>query len=93
VIAFFCLVGFSFQAYLPVFWTLPTAFLGKAAAATAIGTINSCGNLGGFVGPYIFGYLKTATGRYDAGLWFLTGCMALAGLLATRVHIEGSLKK
>jgi predicted MFS family arabinose efflux permease len=88
VIAFFCLVGFSFQAYLPVLWTLPTAFLGKAAAATAIGTINSFGNLGGFVGPYIFGYLKTATGRYESGLWFLTGCMLVAGLLATRLRVE-----
>ena len=88
VIAFFCLVGFSFQAYLPVLWTLPTAFLGKAAAATAIGTINSFGNLGGFVGPYIFGYLKTATGRYNSGLWVLTGCMFIAGLLATQLRIE-----
>jgi MFS transporter, ACS family, tartrate transporter len=87
VIAFFCLVGFSFQAYLPVFWTLPSAFLGKAAAATAIGTINSFGNLGGFVGPNIFGHLKTATGRYDTGLWFLTGCMLIAGLLATQCRI------
>jgi MFS transporter, ACS family, tartrate transporter len=88
VIAFFCLVGFCFQAYLPVFWTLPTAFLGKAAAATAIGTINSFGNLGGFVGPYIFGYLKTSTGRYETGLWFLTGCMLVSGLLATRIRVD-----
>jgi ACS family tartrate transporter-like MFS transporter len=84
VIAFFCVVGFSFQAYLPVFWTLPSAFLGKEAAATAIGAINSVGNLGGFLGPYIFGVLKTATGRYETGLWFLTGCMLASGLLATR---------
>jgi len=88
VVTFFCLVGFSFQAYLPVLWTLPTAFLGKAAAATAIGTINSFGNLGGFVGPYIFGYLKTATGRYESGLWFLTGCMLVAGLLASSIRLE-----
>jgi len=87
-IAFLCLIGFSFQAYLPVLWTLPTAYLGKAAAATAIGTINSFGNLGGFAGPYLFGYLKTATGRFQAGLWFLTGCMLLSGLLATRIHVE-----
>jgi MFS transporter, ACS family, tartrate transporter len=87
-IAFFCMVGFCFQAYLPVLWTLPTAFLGKAAAATAIGTINSFGNLGGFVGPYIFGYLKTATGRYESGLWVLTGGMLLAGLIATQLRIE-----
>jgi len=87
-IAFFCMVGFSFQAYLPVLWTLPTAYLGKAAAATAIGTINSFGNLGGFVGPYLFGYLKTVTGSFQSGLLFLTGCMLLSGLLATRIHVE-----
>jgi cyanate permease len=87
-IAFFCLIGFTFQAWLPVLWTLPTAFLGKAAAATAIGTINSIGNLGGSVGPYVFGYLKTATGSFQAGLWFLAGCMLVAGLLATRIHVE-----
>jgi len=73
-----------------VFWTLPTEFLAKSAAATAIGTINSLGNLGGFAGPYIFGWLKTATGKYDTGLWFLTGCMLAAGLLAAlnRKHHE-----
>lgn len=87
-IAFFCLIGFSFQAWLPVLWTLPTAYLGKAAAATAIGTINSFGNLGGFAGPYLFGYLRTATGSFQAGLWFLTGCMLLAGLVATRIHVD-----
>jgi MFS transporter, ACS family, tartrate transporter len=92
VIAFLGLLGFSFQAYLPPFWTLPTAYLGKSAAATAIGTINSFGNLGGFAGPYIFGYLKAATGRYEAGLWFLTGCMLTSGLLATRIRVGNSKK-
>jgi ACS family tartrate transporter-like MFS transporter len=87
-IAFFCLIGLSFQAWLPVLWTLPTAYLGKAAAATAIGTINSFGNLGGFVGPYLFGYLRTATGGFQAGMWCLTGSMLLAGLLATRIRVE-----
>jgi ACS family tartrate transporter-like MFS transporter len=92
VIAFFCLVGFSSQAYLPPFWTLPTAYLGKSAAATAIGTINSFGNLGGFAGPYVFGYLRAATGRYESGLWFLTGCLLASGLLATRIRVENSKK-
>ena len=82
VIAFLCLVGFTFQAYLPVFWSIPSGFLGKSAAATAVGVINSFGNLGGFVGPFIFGYLRTATGRYETGLWCLTGCMLMAGVLA-----------
>ncbi len=81
-IVFFSLAGAASLAYLPVFWTLPTAFLGKSAAAVAIGLINSFGNLGGFAGPYLFGYLRTATGRFNAGLWCLTASTLLAGALA-----------
>ena len=87
VIGFFCLAGAANQAYLPVFWSIPTAFLGSSAAAAAIGAINSFGNLGGFVGPYIFGYLKTSTGRYETGLWFLSGCMLMAGALASLIRV------
>jgi ACS family tartrate transporter-like MFS transporter len=87
-IACLCLVGFAFQAYLPVFWTLPGGYLGKSASAVAIGAINSVGNLGGFMGPYLFGYLKTATGQYESGLWFLTGCMLISGALASRIRIS-----
>jgi MFS transporter, ACS family, tartrate transporter len=84
--AMFCLAGFTSQAYLPAFWTLPTTLLGKSAAATAVGLI-CLGNLGGFAGPWLFGYLKTITGRYDAGLWVLAGCMLLAGALATQIRV------
>jgi ACS family tartrate transporter-like MFS transporter len=85
-ITMFCLAGFTSQAYLPAFWTLPTTLLGKSAAATAIGLIQ-LGNLGGFAGPWLFGYLRTITGRYDAGLWVLAGCMLLAGTLATQIRV------
>ncbi len=78
-IACLCLVGLTFQAYLPVFWSMPSEFLGKSAAATAVGIVNSFGNLGGFVGPYLFGYLRTSTGRFETGLWVLVGFMLLAG--------------
>ncbi|HEY3938137.1 MAG TPA: MFS transporter [Bryobacteraceae bacterium] len=89
VIAFFCLAAGTSQAYLPSFWTLPTAYLGKSAAATAIGLINSLGSLGGFAGPYAFGYLSTATGNFKAGLWCLVGFCAVAGLLATQIRTTG----
>jgi ACS family tartrate transporter-like MFS transporter len=88
MIPLLCILGLTMQAWLPVFWTLPTIFLGQSAAAAAIGTINSFGNLGGFVGPYIFGYLRTVTGHYESGLWFITGSMLLSGLLATRIRVE-----
>lgn len=86
VIAFLCLVGLTFQAYLPVLWSIPSSFLGKSAAAVAVGMINSVGNLGGFVGPSVFGYLRTATGSYRDGLWCLTGCMFIAGLFAACIR-------
>lgn len=81
----FCLAGLTAQAYLPAFWTLPTTLLGKSAAATAVGII-CLGNLGGVAGPWLFGYLKTVTGNYDAGLWMLSGCMLLAGALGTQIR-------
>jgi MFS transporter, ACS family, tartrate transporter len=90
VILFYCLAAGASQAYLPAFWTLPTAYFGKAAAATAIGLINSIGSLGGFAGPYLFGYLRTSTGSFEAGLWCLVACSLLAGLLATRIKIYAS---
>src|SRR5262249_43102185 len=56
---------------LPVFWTLPTAFLSGAAAAGGIALFNSIGNLSGFVGPYAMGWMKDVTGSYTWGLIFL----------------------
>ena len=50
--------GFGIFAVLPVFWTMPTAFLSGAAAAGGIAIINSIGNLAGFVGPYVMGSIE-----------------------------------
>ncbi|MGH9598448.1 MAG: MFS transporter [Terracidiphilus sp.] len=90
--AMLCLAGFTAQAYMPAFWTLPTTLLGKSAAATAVGLI-CLGNLGGFFGPWLFGYLRTITGSYDAGLLVLAGCMIAAGLLATRIPPTYAFKR
>jgi Sugar phosphate permease len=88
VIAFFCLAGLAAQAYMPALWSVPTQLLGKSAAATAVGLINMVGNLGGFFGPSIFGYLRTVSGSFQLGLWFLVGCMVAAGALATRLRVR-----
>jgi MFS transporter, ACS family, tartrate transporter len=60
------LAAFGAFAYLPIFWTLPTSFLSGKSAAAAIGFINSIGSLAGFFGPYLMGYMKDATGNYEA---------------------------
>jgi ACS family tartrate transporter-like MFS transporter len=53
------------QSIAPTFWPLPTAMLSGIAAAGGIALINSVGNLGGFLGPYMFGAIKDATGGSD----------------------------
>jgi MFS transporter, ACS family, tartrate transporter len=70
------------------FWGLSTAFLSGTAAAGAIALINSVGNLGGFAGPYVMGWLKDATGDYRVGLRILAATMFLGGFLALTVRVR-----
>ena len=78
--------AFGVFACLPVFWTLPTAFLSGTSAAAGIAVINSIGNLSGFSGPYAMGWIKDRTGSYTGGLLLIAGCgaIALAIVLALR---------
>ncbi len=55
----------------PLFWSLPTAFLGGTAAAVGLAVINSVGNLAGFVSPYMIGALKDATGSTSLPMYVL----------------------
>jgi ACS family tartrate transporter-like MFS transporter len=84
-VALFTLVGAFYFAYHPPFWALPSMFLGESAAAASIGLINSLGNLGGFVGPMLMGYLVTRTRSFSVGLLFLVGSLWLSGLLMLAV--------
>ena len=73
-----CVAGFGIFANLPVFWTLPTAFLSGAGAACGIAVINSIGNLAGFAGPFAMGWIKDQTGSYTGGLLLLAGLGVIA---------------
>jgi MFS transporter, ACS family, tartrate transporter len=86
-----CLAGFGIFACLPVFWTLPTAFLSGAAAAAGIAVINSIGNLAGFAGPFAMGWIKDHTGSYTGGLLLLAGLGIIAmGIVLMLGHDEAS---
>ena len=69
-------------AVLPIFWTLPTGRLQGAAGAGAIALINALGNLGGFVGPFIIGWIKASTGSFTWGLVALAGGVLSTGVIA-----------
>ena len=85
-IFFFVLVGATYYAFHPVFWAMPTEFLSESAAAASIGLINSVGNLGGFVGPFVLGFIVNRTHSFSAGLWYLVGNFLASGILMLSVH-------
>jgi D-galactonate transporter len=64
----------------PLFWSLPTAFLGGSAAAAGIAVVNSVGNLAGFVSPYMIGAVKDATGSVVLPMYILSGVLLLGAL-------------
>jgi len=70
---------------LPLFWSLPTAFLAGTGAAAGIALINSLGNLAGFVSPYAVGWLKDATGSTNAGVYLLAAAMVVGVILTLAV--------
>ena len=69
------------MSVLPIFWSIPTAYLGGAAAAAGIALINSFGNLSGFAGPSLMGWVKGVTGTLDSGVYLLAACLLAGGLL------------
>jgi sugar phosphate permease len=80
-VAMFCLAAVGIYGYLPGFWSLPTSFLTGTAAAASIGLINSVGNLGGFAGPYVVGYLSKATNSFFGGVLYLSLSALMAAIL------------
>jgi len=66
---------------LPLFWSLPTAFLGGTMAAVGIALINSFGNLAGFVAPYLMGFLTDLTHSTLTGMLIIS-CTLFVGAAA-----------
>jgi MFS family permease len=66
---------------LPMFWALPTAFLGGTGAAAGIALINCTGNLAGFISPAVIGWLKTVTHSLSSGLFVVAASLAVSALL------------
>ena len=66
------------MSLMAVAWSMPSALLGGAAAASGIALINSCGNLGGYVSPTWIGKIIVHTGSHSAGQYLTAGFMLLA---------------
>ena len=79
VLAVFSVVG--------PFWAMPAAILSDSAAAAGIAFINSMGNLGGFVGPYVIGVVRTSTGQFKGGLLLVGAALAMSGVVVLAVRL------
>jgi D-galactonate transporter len=88
----FSVSAFGTFAVLPVFWTLPTAFLSGPAAAAGIAIINAIGNLSGFAGPFAMGRIKDATGSFNMGLLLIAAFVLLAMVIVLALRHDSSLE-
>ncbi len=80
-----CLAALGIWSTLGPFWSLPTEFLSGTAAAGGIALINSIGNVGCFVGPFVVGYVKQATGDFTGGLFCLAATLVAGSCLALKL--------
>lgn len=65
-----------------IFWSIPPQFLAGSGAASGLALISSIGAFGGFMGPVLMGWLKTATGSFSSGLVCMAVLIAISGVLA-----------
>jgi len=75
------------------FWSLPAQFLSEGAVAVALGTISSVGQLAGFFGPVVIGYLRSTTGNMNSSLYFLGGLLVLNSSLILTMRIPKDKKE
>jgi ACS family tartrate transporter-like MFS transporter len=64
------------------FWAMPSIFLTGIAAAVSFAWINSIGNLGGFLGPSVVGWVKDSTGSFGAGLYALAAFALMSAAIS-----------
>jgi len=81
MMAWICVAMSGTLALIPTYISLPGALLSGTAAAAGIAFVNSIGNLAGFFGPTVLGWLKDTTGRTDTGLYILAAFLLLCAPL------------
>jgi MFS family permease len=77
--ALLCLTAFGLYIH-GAFFALPGLVIRVEYLALSLGMINGLGNLGGFVGPYVFGWLIDVSGSTAAGFTLVSGALLGAGI-------------
>jgi ACS family tartrate transporter-like MFS transporter len=71
-----------------VFWSIPTSFFHRSAAAAGITLINLVGNLGSLAGPYAIGVIRAESGSFAAPVWFVAAVMGLGTVLLAALRVS-----
>ncbi|MBU3866526.1 MFS transporter [Streptomyces sp. 4503] len=69
-----------------IFWSLSSQMFTGIRAASAVATINSVGNLGGWLGPLAIGYIVDATHNTSSGLWVIVVAALLGGAVVVQTR-------
>ena len=91
--ALLCIGGAGGYAALGPFWAIPTETLPPRAAGSAMGLINAIGNLGGYFGPLVVGYLNTRTGNFVYAFSALSGGLLVGAALTGLLHHSRATKQ
>jgi D-galactonate transporter len=83
-----CIAAAGILSYSPIMWMVPTAFLGGATAAAAIGAINSLINLGGFAAPYLIGWTRDTFASSASAIVIVAGGLVLSAVVVLRLDPE-----
>jgi nitrate/nitrite transporter NarK len=89
---FVCFAAVGAFAPLGPFWAMPTEWFSRKMAGSVAGFVNGIGNLGGFFGPLLVGYLNKRTGSFVYGfgvlaLFMLTGAALTYALKPKRENV------
>ena len=89
-LSFSCLVlaGAFLQAAASVFWTIPSMLFPEEVAGAVRGIINALGNLGGFLGPFLMGWLKDMFGGTNYGIFCLVAFLVIATLITQTLQVR-----
>ena len=87
-LAFLILAAIGVYAPFGPFWAIPSALLPSAVIGSAMGIINAVGNLGGFAGPYVVGFIRGRAHGGFAGLATLSGSLLIAVVIFLRLGVD-----
>jgi MFS family permease len=84
--ALVCLAAIGAFAPLGPFWSIPTEWFSRKIGGSVAGFVNGVGNLGGFFGPLLVGYLNKRTGNFTYGFGVLGIFMLVGAALSLKLR-------